>query len=243
MFLLQAVNLNKVLTIFDLSKNQRTMIPPVQSLTEELIKLPQELIEAIKHRVVHEIYTPASTKTVLVPVTKNTFKWINGVKKLISSEKSTITRTVTTPAKTVTNTYGRPMLNEVLNLLNFNGNVRFTKISDTQYEFYSYGVKFTDPQGVQQDVKPNTSYVELVNNVWQIKNENGIIQRSIEVSPDQHLCSFIPIIVESEGVLYNRSLINGKDWHQADIRSLMTSWGKTNKDFVWPWWMWGNNRS
>jgi len=219
------------------------MIPPIQSLTEDLIKLPQELIDAIKNRVVHETYTPASTKVVEEPVTQNTYKWVNGVKTLVSSKTFTRTKTVTTPAKTVSNTYGRPMLNEVLNLINFRGHERHTKISDTQFEFYTFGVKFKDPQGVMQDIKPKTSWVEFVNNNWQIRHDNGIIQRSMEVNPEQHLCSFIPIIVESEGVLYNRSLINGRNWHEVDIRSLMTSWGKTNQDFVWRWRTWGNNPS
>ena len=219
-----------------------------RTLAQILPEIPAETIEIVKNYIVNETFTPAKTVTYTVPVRVSpTYRWVNGVKTIVK-EGYTTTKTMTRaiPASSTYTGHGFPLLNRIIDALYYGGDhTDFVLIDEDTFTIHTMGIRFTDPQGVRQDIPPRDIYFDrLPDGRIKITYSNqDVVHYAKEVDPNVHLTSFVADMVEENGVLYNTSLINGKPYDQVDIKSLMTSWGKTGQDYVWRWWGYMNKPS
>lgn len=223
-------------------------MPNFRTLQEIYPEIPSETLDIIKNYVVNESFTPAKTVTYTVPVTvTGTYKWINGVKTLIKpgyTTTKTLTRQV--PESSTKTLSGQSLLQKVSDLLHYTGaHTSFVAIDEDTFSIHTMGIRFTDPQGVRQDIPPRDVYFDRLSD-GRIKitySNQDVVHYANEVDPTKFITSFVVDMEVVDGVVHNRSLINGLPYDQVNIRSLITQGGKTNQDFVWRWWGYMNNPS
>ena len=223
-------------------------MPNFRTLQEIYPEIPPATIDIIKNYVVNESFTPAKTVTYTVPVTvSGTYKWINGVKTLIKAGYTT-TKTLTrlVPESKTSTVSGRSLLQVVSDLLHYSGaHTSFVPIDEDTFSIHTMGIRFTDPQGVRQDIPPRDTFFDRLPD-GRIKitySSQDVVHYANEVDPSKYLVSFVADIEEAEGKLLNRSLVNGLPYDQVNIKSLITPNGKTGQDYVWRWWGYMNKPS
>lgn len=218
--------------------------PSWPTVNEEFTGVPQDLIDLSMHYCLNESFTPAHTVTTKVPKVQIQRIRVDG--KWVEVGRTTImvdrTRNVA-EARRISPTSGRPFLNELIQIVNTaKGHLVYRGRNGNTWHWHKKGLRFTDPEGVRQDIPPHDITVTLLaDGRFELRySHNRMVQYAAKFNPETTLTSFLPHIEVQDGVAYNRTLINGKPWNEVNIRSLMTSWGKANQDYVWRWWTYGD---
>jgi hypothetical protein len=218
--------------------------PAWPTINEELTGVPQDLIEASMNYCLNQSIVPAYVKIERVPRvrvrrTLTAQGWIETSRDTTFTER----RRNIAEVRRFTATHGRPLLNELIETVNSApGQLQYKGRTGNTWQWHKVGIRFTDPQGVRQDIPPHDIFVTLLpDGRFELRySHNPMIQYAAKFNPATTLTSFLPHIVVENGVAYNRTLINGKPWNEVNIEFLIMPWGKTDQNFVWRWWTYGD---
>jgi hypothetical protein len=214
------------------------------TLHEVLKDFPTELVDAFKDTIVKQTIVPAHTiKQKKYRFTPPRYARINGVVTMVSPPKVEEYFVDVQVAEKITNhAHGGCVANFLMEAFYLGGVNEFVKVDDDTWAIHTYGVKFTDGQGVKQDIPPRDLFIDILpNGVKYYFSNDPRIYVCEKVDNAQFMTSFFTWMVEENGKLANCSIINGKPWNEVAVSALMTPWGRTGSDFVWRWWMYGNN--
>jgi hypothetical protein len=214
------------------------------TIYEVLKDFPTELVDAIKDTVVKQVITPATTvKKKRFRFTRPTYARINGVFTMITPPKvEEYFEDVPVPEKVTNTAHGGCVANFLMEAFYLGGQTDFVKIDEDSWAIHTYGVRFTDPQGVYQDIPPRDLFIDILpNGLKYFFSNDPRIYVCEKVDNTKFMTSFFTWMVEENGKLINRSIINGKPWNEVNVGALLTPWGRTGSDFVWRWWLYGNN--
>jgi hypothetical protein len=218
--------------------------PAWPTISEATTKVPADLLELSKDYCLNSSITPAHTIVTDVPKVEIKRNLVNGKWVEVSRTTTIVQRTRNVAeVRRETATHGVPMLNTLVEIVNSApGQLEYRGRNGNTWTWHKVGIRFTDPQGVRQDIPPHTITVTLLaDQRFELRySHSKTIQYAKRFDPSAVLTSFIPIIIVENGIAYNRTLINGRPWNEVNIRGLMTPWGKTNQDFVWRWWTYGD---
>lgn len=216
-----------------------------QVVNEATTGVPQDLIDLSRDYIITTTHSPADTTYKMVPKISKKHKLINFKWVLLSVDTTWVSQPKITPAKTTTTVgYGKSFIKTLIDIANAADPEQLVYVGreGNIWKWHKYGVRFTDTQGDRQDIAPYDVTIELTaDNKFIIKKTgSGHILTATKGDPTKCVTSITAHVVVEDGIAYNRTLINGKPWQSVDMRTLITSWGKTNTSYVWRWWGWGD---